>query len=729
MKIRRIVLLIGVISVLLLNFPAWAGESVQWAPWSKYESPVLEGWAIAADPAVIRDETGLRMAYTGFLPEPDRTVISLAVSEDGILWEGANGSTPEPVILEGTAGRWDEQVETAFLLRHEDQEYLYYSGYLEPAPDTPIPAGHIGLAVSADGLVFERLSTDPILSPTPGGYDNDALFSPSVVWWQDQAWMVYTGHCWTDCEDVDPGIRILGAVSDDGLTWTKHQEPVMEPASVNLEWTAGGIGEPEIIQGPDGLFYLFFSAFSQLDDIWTGSIGIARSPHPFGPWEVSPVPIVTSSDAEDWEGTETIAPSVLIEDGSVRLWYHGFNADQSDFAIGVAEASWPVTEIPTDWRRSDANPLAMPLSSMIGGGVDLAVADPTVIHDDEDGLFKAWWSTTVIGLYGPDGPSVNGIRYAESPDGLDWTIQQSLAFSSSVGSPEAWDQTHSETPFVIKIPSNPPERRFLLYYSGGNLDLCNVGDAPCYEVGLAFSPDGRHFTRLPAAESPYHQAGLVLRGEEVLSSVPDVALGIVADPTLVIDPDGTLRMWMSSFGENAAHEVVAFGISHMSSADGIHWTSGADNPLPSLRRPEGIASGQQPGVLLDSRTGRYEMWLTFDRTTDTARIPATLFHAFGFWHATSPDGLNWTPDYGEEPDFRWDPEFPAERWGLLTGVHIMEWENEYRMYFSSWSAVEIPPYFQVPTQAGLVDSATGLCLATRSAIPSPRRPVGRSEPN
>jgi hypothetical protein len=87
-----------------------------------------------------------------------------------------------------------------------------------------------------------------------------------------------------------------------------------------------------------------------------------------------------------------------------------------------------------------------------------------------------------------------------------------------------------------------------------------------------------------------------------------------------------------------------------------------------------------------------------------------------------------TPDYGQEPDFRWDPEFPAERWGLLTGVHVMVWNNEYRMYYSSWSSVEVPPFFQVPTRAGMVDSITALCLATRSAIPSARRPAGRAGP-
>ncbi len=66
--------------------------------------------------------------------------------------------------------------------------------------------------------------------------------------------------------------------------------------------------------------------------------------------------------------------------------------------------------------------------------------------------------------------------------------------------------------------------------------------------------------------------------------------------------------------------------------------------------------------------------------------------------------------------------------GPGSGVHVMVWENEYRMYYSSWSSVEVPPFFQVPTQGGMVDSITALGLATRSVIPSARRPSGRAAP-
>lgn len=719
-----------VVASLSLAGPAWAGTTVDWAPWVKHGPPVWEGWGIAADPSVMDDAGNLRMFYTAWLPEPDRVLLAEVVSTDGIHWSPAvpvDSENPEPVVLDGDAGAWDAQLETAFALKRNGEYVLYYGGYRKETPPPLVSAGELGLARSTDGLHFTRFSSQPILKRTAGWYDNDAMFSPSIVWWNGRAWMIYAGHCWTGCSLVTPGLRILGATSSDGVSWLKAPSPVAEGPLAGLDWTGAGVAEPALVQGPDGLFYLFFSAFSG-DDGEVGQIGVARSPHPFGPWDVDPQPVVSTSDAAGWEGTEVIAPSVLIEGGKTRIWYHAFQGIEQDFRIGYAEAPWPLVKIRTTWRRSAKNPLVVPFAAMADGSTDLAVADPTVIWDAEAGVYKGWWSTTVEGLFGPDGPGLMGIRYAESPDGTTWTVQRELAISAQIGDPSAWDHTHSETPFVIKVPSNPPQRRYLLYYSGGNTSDCTVGEAPCYEIGMAYSADGKKFTRLPAAESPYGEAGLVLRGEEALPGVAGTALGIVADPTLVLDGDRTLHLWMSSYAEDADHSVLAFGISHASSIDGIHWTPSPSNPLPTLRRPGDLQSGQQPSVLYNPATGLYEMWLTNDRQEDLDRIPATYFQAFGYWHATSPDGITWTPEYGEEPDLRWDPSFAAERWGLLTGVHVLLHDGEYRMYYSGWSSVQVPALFKTPTKAGLVDGVTGLCLAVRRPPRPARHATGRAAP-
>jgi hypothetical protein len=92
----------------------------------------------------------------------------------------------------------------------------------------------LGLAYSSDGITFNRYqdgksvqsptngrkfplifliwSIAPVLANTPGWYDNDAIYSPVMLFDPtdpNKLLMIYVGHCYWDCEVV-PGIRLLG---------------------------------------------------------------------------------------------------------------------------------------------------------------------------------------------------------------------------------------------------------------------------------------------------------------------------------------------------------------------------------------------------------------------------------------------------------------------------------------------------------------------------------------
>ena len=63
---------------------------------------------------------------------------------------------------------------------------------------------------------------------------------------------------------------------------------------------------------------------------------------PFGPWVVNPLPIVKRpAEQKGFDDVGPIAPSVLIEDGKVRMWFHGFSKRKS-IEIGYAQAPWPL---------------------------------------------------------------------------------------------------------------------------------------------------------------------------------------------------------------------------------------------------------------------------------------------------------------------------------------------------------------------------------------------------
>lgn len=121
--------------------------------------------------------------------------------------------------------------------------------------------------------------------------------------------------------------------STDGINWTKLSSPVLAGTDKNLSW-AEVIKEPDLVKGPDGLYYLFISG--------DHSIGVARSENILGPYEVYPDPIIRPTLSR--EGTDVIAPSVIIENNKVRIWYMGVTivGDGADFAIGYAETEFPL---------------------------------------------------------------------------------------------------------------------------------------------------------------------------------------------------------------------------------------------------------------------------------------------------------------------------------------------------------------------------------------------------
>ncbi len=302
---------------------------------TKQSSPVWEGKFVAADPSVIRDGDTLRMYYTSLLTSPtEKLFIAGAKSKDGIHWIPSNNIVgEESIALDIREGEWDNHLEAVSIIKEGDEIWMYYCGYEQEAETagTIVATGQIGLAKSTDNKTFTRSSLDPIvLLGQTNTKDFNALFSPTVIKEGNTYYMFYVGYCIENCTPAFIGI--LSATSTDGMNWTKQDEPVLSGTDVDLDW-ATVIKEPAIVKGPDNVYYLFISG----DE----SIGVARSNTILGPYEVYPNPILKKE--YDWEAFSVIAPTVIIEDNKVRMWYMGVvtSGTGADFAIGYAESSFP----------------------------------------------------------------------------------------------------------------------------------------------------------------------------------------------------------------------------------------------------------------------------------------------------------------------------------------------------------------------------------------------------
>jgi hypothetical protein len=366
-------------------------------------------------------------------------------------------------------------------------------------------------------------------------------------------------------------------------------------------------------------------------------------------------------------------------------------------------------DLPADAWQRDPAPILTAGARGDDGLVETAVADSDVLYDEATGTWHLWYQTGRARSY-TDDPVEMVVRHARSEDGARWSVDPEpvLALPEDPG---AWDALYTETPTVVYDPGAPADRRDKLYYSGASEQ--HPRGFPRYHIGMAISADGRTFRRLPAGESPYGEAGLVLRVAEALPDVEGLADGVVADPEAQLI-DGVYYLWFSSFAHDGDGNFLAFGISHATSTDGVHWQPSPNNPVPSLRNADNVG-GQQPSVAWNPTLGRWEMWFTSDTDAEVAQIPSTFNPALGFWMATSPDAVSWQVDYDRPRDLYWRPGSPHEEHGLLTGAEVAIVDGTRHIFYTGWGSVDVPDGFVVPVRdrRGTVPAVLNLIHATK----------------
>lgn len=307
------------------------------------------------------------------------------------------------------------------------------------------------------------------------------------------------------------------------------------------------------------------------------------------------------------------------------------------------------------------------------------------------------------------------IMYSESLDSINWSIPQ-IAFQAASDA-TAWDHTNTETPAVIKNPNPaaPASQKFMMWYAGANRTLDLSENRPTtfayYQIGLAYSADGKSFTRHTPGLN--NKPGLVLVANAGLfgASLPGIfGDGLVADPE-VIYRNNLYHMWFSSYAETAPSRTpLAFGIAHATSDDGVTWSAPHTNPLSTLAKSGEVAAGQQPSVLFNPTSSRYEMWFSNDTAAEKATIPCSFNTVKGFWRAVSSDGVSWIPDYSKR-DLTYDTQYAYESLGFLTGVKVVLDNGTYRAYYSAWGTEQIPNnsvYLCPDQQGGLIPAVLTL---------------------
>lgn len=169
---------------------------------------------------------------------------------------------PGPVLDHGPYRSWDERVVAdPYVIRAGGDFYMYYLGQDRAVP----PRQRLGVARSRDGIHWEKLRSNPILSPgEPGAFDELGVGEPAVFQFRSFYWMLYTGR------DADENRRLGLARSRDGVHWQKT------PAvfSGARAWDSKVICDPTVLI-EDGEIHVWFGGgdIARPDESIHGRIG------------------------------------------------------------------------------------------------------------------------------------------------------------------------------------------------------------------------------------------------------------------------------------------------------------------------------------------------------------------------------------------------------------------------------------------------------------------------
>jgi predicted GH43/DUF377 family glycosyl hydrolase len=184
---------------------------------------------------VIKDGPIYKLWYEG-VDSQSTARIGYATSSDGIDWDINNSN---PVFSPGNNDAWDnEDVGNPCVVKEGSTYKMWYWG------DNDLTGiDQIGLAVSNDGINWQRVRSQPVFAPDPSIWwqDGEGMGTPHVIRINSGYLMAY------HAADQIGTIRIGLATSIDGLEWKKENEPILDLGTEN-SWDSISVVTGSLIQ-------------------------------------------------------------------------------------------------------------------------------------------------------------------------------------------------------------------------------------------------------------------------------------------------------------------------------------------------------------------------------------------------------------------------------------------------------------------------------------------------
>ena len=286
--------------------------------WKKYgNSQVLgnEKTGTLFDPTVIIEDG----KYIMYVSSRANSSISISQSEDGYTWS-------EPVIVFGPSenSKWDKVINRCSIVKKDGKYYMYYTGQEGET-------SKIGVAVSEDGINFEKMVADPVIIPEYD-YEGTNTMNPYVIWDEEEQLfkMWYAAG-----EYIEPD-AICYATSTDGINWKKYDKnPIIKATNKEENYDNYKVGACEVYKLSENDYLMFYIGYTDLN---TARIFYAKSEDGINWRRKSETPIISPSN-NAFDSDATYKPTAVYDKKNNQwlLWYNGRTEEKEYIGLAICE--------------------------------------------------------------------------------------------------------------------------------------------------------------------------------------------------------------------------------------------------------------------------------------------------------------------------------------------------------------------------------------------------------
>ncbi len=234
---------------------------MNWTSIGSYKLPsgVRDGWSSshAQLPTVLcLDDSSVRVFFATRSVKQVSSIGFVDLFFDGCDSFKVVSVSKSPVLKAGEPGCFDEHgVFPSCIIPFRGKYYLYYVGW-NRGFESPLFYASIGLAISDDGLNFQRYSVAPLLSRSE--HDPCLITSPTINLINDDKWLMHytSGVRWSRKSDgtLQSHYHVKSAQSNSPFDWIRE-------GSVAIDFNHGetNIARPSVIQWDEARYGMWFS--------------------------------------------------------------------------------------------------------------------------------------------------------------------------------------------------------------------------------------------------------------------------------------------------------------------------------------------------------------------------------------------------------------------------------------------------------------------------------------